>query len=62
MNAGAEGFVVALVGFYVALISFLSAAHGPKSLTITLLLGIVTIVGGILYAVFKSRYEVKRRR
>jgi len=66
MSARAEGFIVALVGFYLSLTSILTAgalgAHSnPLSIYPLFWLGIITIIGGILYAVFKSRYEVRRK-
>jgi len=66
MGARAEGFIVALMGFYLSLTSILTAgalgAHSnPFSVYPLFWLGIATIIGGIAYAVLKPRYEVRRR-
>jgi len=66
MGAKAEGFIIALVGFYTALLSYKTAValggySNPYSLYPVFWLGIITIIGGIAYAVLKPRYEVRRK-
>jgi len=66
MSARAEGFIVALVGFYLSLTSILTVgvlgAHSnPLSVYPLFWLGIITIIGGIAYAILKPRYEVKKK-
>jgi len=66
MDAKAEGFIITFMGFYVTLLSWatvqsLGAYNNPYPLSLVFWLGIITIIGGILYAIFKSKYEVRRR-